>query len=77
MQYKEQHVVAGKQEIDYLIAPGEHHRLVKLFIQGNKYFTTDAIRERLFLRPKSLEFRSGRYSEAFVRRDERIDREFV
>ncbi len=70
VQYNELRIVNQKQEIDYVITPGEHHRFVKLFIEGNRYFTNDAIRERLFLQPRSLQFRSGRYSEAFVRRDE-------
>ncbi len=70
VRYNEQRVVNGKQEIDYIISPGERHTFVKLSIQGNQYFTTDAIRERLFLQPKSFQFRRGRYSEAFTRRDE-------
>jgi outer membrane protein insertion porin family len=70
VQYKQMNVVQGRQEIDYEIDPGARHRFVKLAVQGNKYFTTEAIRERLFLQPKSFQFRTGRYSEAFTRRDE-------
>jgi outer membrane protein insertion porin family len=68
--FKESRVENGKQEIDYLITPGERHRLVKITITGNKYFQTDAIRERMFLTTKSLQYRHGRYSEVFARRDE-------
>jgi len=70
VEFKEERVVNGTQEIDYLINPGERHRFVKLAIEGNKYFTTEAIRERMFLQPKSFQFRRGRYSEVFTRRDE-------
>ncbi len=70
VEYKAERVVKGKQEIDYLINPGERHRFVHLEIQGNKYFTTETIRERMFLLPKSFQYRRGRFSEVFVRRDE-------
>ena len=70
VEYKAERVVNGKQEIDYLINPGARHRFVHLEIQGNKYFTTETIRERMFLLPKSFQYRRGRFSEVFVRRDE-------
>ncbi len=70
VQVDAQSVRDGKQEIDYTIEPGSRHRFMKLTIEGNKYFQTEAIRERLFLTPKSLQYRHGRYSQAFIRRDE-------
>jgi outer membrane protein insertion porin family len=70
VEFKMERVVNGKQEIDYLINPGERHRFVHLEIQGNRYFTTEAIRERMFLLPKSFQYPRGRYSEVFTRRDE-------
>ncbi|MGI8991191.1 MAG: POTRA domain-containing protein [Bryobacteraceae bacterium] len=70
VEFKQQAVRNGKEEIDYLINPGPKHRFVYLEIQGNRYFKTGAIRERMFLEPKSLQFRHGRYSEAFVLRDQ-------
>ena len=70
VEFKEQGVRNGTEEIDYLINPGPKHRFVHLGIEGNKYFKIDAIRERMFLEPKSFQFRHGRYSEAFVRRDQ-------
>jgi outer membrane protein assembly complex protein YaeT len=70
VEYKQQKVVDGKQEIDYEIVPGERQRFVKLTIEGNKYFPTDEVRERMFLTPKSIQFRRGRYSEGFIRRDQ-------
>ncbi|MDQ6706450.1 MAG: hypothetical protein M3Z85_10805, partial [Acidobacteriota bacterium] len=69
VEFKQQAVRNGKEEIDYLINTGPKHRFVYIEIEGNKYFKTAAIRERMFLEPKSLQFRHGRYSEAFVLRD--------
>ncbi len=68
--FKENRVVKDHEEIDYEIDPGIRHRFIKLTINGNRFFKTEDIRERLFLEPKSLQFRHGRYSEAFVRRDQ-------
>ncbi len=70
VEFQEQKVVNDREEIDYLITPGIRHRFVRLEIDGNKYFNTPSIRERMFLEPKSFQFRRGRYSEAFVRDDE-------
>ena len=70
VQYKEQRIVGDKEEIDFLITPGRRHQLVFLSITGNKYFQTKTLRERIFLAAKSLQFRHGRYSNAFLRRDE-------
>jgi len=69
--FKPQRVVNDKATIDYLINPGKRHKLVLIDIQGNKYFRTDAIRERMFLmRASLLQFRRGRYSGVLLRRDE-------
>jgi outer membrane protein insertion porin family len=72
VEYKEQAVRNGKTEIDYVVTPGIHHRFVYMRIDGNKYFNLRAIRERMFLVPKSFEYRNGRYSDALRRRDEQI-----
>ena len=58
------------QIIDYYIATGPRRRLVYVGIAGDTYFTDDTLRERMFLRPKSLVLRYGRYSESFRRNDE-------
>src|SRR6185437_15515311 len=41
-------------------------------VAGNKYFDTDSIRERMFTAPASFTLRHGRYSEAFLRKDQEI-----
>ena len=60
----------NQQQIEYVIAPGDRHKLVLLGIKGNRYFDTETIRERMYITPATfLRFRRGRYSEAFLRRD--------
>ena len=58
------------QTIEYGITKGDRYKLVKVLVTGNKYFSTDTIRERMFMQPKSFSLRYGRYSEAFRRKDE-------
>ena len=69
--FKQQRVANDKADIDYLVNRGTRHRLVHVEIDGNKYFTREAIRERMFVTPASwLQFRHGRYSENLLRSDE-------
>jgi outer membrane protein assembly complex protein YaeT len=71
IQFKRQRIINDQANIDYLINLGPRHKLVAIRIEGNKYFSTEAIRERMYLRSASrLQFRHGRFSEALLRRDE-------
>jgi outer membrane protein assembly complex protein YaeT len=70
VEYKEAAVREGATDIEYVVTPGIRHRFAYLEIAGNKYFDNKTIRERMFLIPKSFEFRRGRYSEALRHRDE-------
>ena len=70
VEFKEQKLQNDRQEIDYLINLGPRHQLAHVDIEGNHYFTTGAIRERMFMTPRSFQVRRGRYSEALQRRDE-------
>ncbi len=71
VEFKQQAVIHDQANIDYLINTGKRHRLVHIDIAGNRYFSTEALRERMFLQTKSwLQFPHGRYSESFLRRDE-------
>jgi outer membrane protein insertion porin family len=69
VKYREQQIDNGATEISYVIELGKRHALVHVGINGHKYFDDKTIRERMFLLPKSFEFRRGRYSEAFLKRD--------
>jgi outer membrane protein assembly complex protein YaeT len=69
--FKEQRVVNDKAAIDYLVNTGSRHTLVAIEIGGNRYFKTEAIRERMFLqRARFLQFPHGRYSGNLLARDE-------
>ena len=71
VEFKEQRVINDRAAIDYLINTGKRHKLVAIEITGNRYFTTEAIRERMFLQTATfLQFPHGRYSENLLRRDE-------
>lgn len=59
-----------KQVIQYSIAKGQRQKLAHVEIVGNKYFRTETIRERMLLEPSSFQFRHGRYTEAYRKRDE-------
>ncbi len=59
-----------EETIEYVIARGQRQKLVHVEIAGNKYFTSDVIRERMFMAPASFSLRHGRYSEVFRRKDE-------
>jgi outer membrane protein assembly complex protein YaeT len=70
VEFKSQRTVNDKEVIDYIINLGKRHKLVKVTIEGNRYFDTQTIRERMYLLPSSLQFRRGRFSESYLRRDE-------
>lgn len=58
------------EQIDYVISKGQRFKVVRVSVEGNKYFVAGTIRERMFIEPASLTLRHGRYSDAFARRDE-------
>jgi len=58
------------QKIDYVVSLGQRQKLKRLEITGNRYFSTDDIRDRMLMQPASFNLRHGRYSEAFRRKDE-------
>ena len=67
--FKREPLQKDQETIDYYIATGPRRRLVKVTVSGNTYFDSDTLRERMFLRPKSLGLRYGRYSESFRHKD--------
>ncbi len=68
--FRKSEVANDHQTIEFVITKGANKKLGSVDIQGNKYFSRNTIRERLYLLPASFRFRKGRYSEAFRRRDE-------
>jgi outer membrane protein insertion porin family len=60
----------GDELIDYEVELGPRHKLVKLEIEGNKYFDGDTLRERMTVIPASLiRYHHGRYSRQYMERD--------
>jgi outer membrane protein insertion porin family len=71
VEFKEQKVIGDTATIDYLINTGKRHKLVAIKFEGNHYFSTEMLRDRMFLRVASLlQFPHGRYSENLAARDE-------
>lgn len=68
--YKTETGAAGEETIEYEVDKGSRHKLVLLDIEGNKYFTISALRERMYMTPASfLRFPRGRYSREYLDRD--------
>src|SRR5262249_24828565 len=59
-----------RQTIEFVVTRGDRKKLGAVNIRGNKYFSEDTIRERIYLLPNSFRFRHGRYSDAFRKHDE-------
>ena len=55
--------------IVYSVERGPRHRLVRLDIQGNRFFDSGTIRERMLIQQKSFQLRRGRYNESMLQRD--------
>src|SRR5215469_7233704 len=71
VEFKPQRVVNDSATIDYLINRGKRHTLVHIEISGNRFFTTETLRERMFMRTATfLTFPHGRYSDNLLSRDE-------
>ena len=55
--------------IVYKIDPGARHKLVAVQFQGNKYFDTNTIRERMEIQPSSIILSNGRFSQRLLTGD--------
>jgi outer membrane protein assembly complex protein YaeT len=70
--FDEGQAVNQKEEIHYEIELGERHRLMAIEFSGNRFFSTSTLRERMLMAPRSFEIRRGRYSDAYMRRDQEV-----
>ena len=60
----------GKQlQVVYLIDAGERHRLVKVEISGNKYFSTDILRSHMQVQPAGRLLLQGVYNQRLLAND--------
>ena len=58
---------AGRAVIDYTVTPNLRHKLVHLGIDGNRFFDTETLRERLEVTPaRFLSPRFGRFSQKML-----------
>ena len=55
--------------IVYSIDPGVRHKLAAVRLEGNKYFDTDTIRERIAIQPASIILSNGRFSQRLLADD--------
>jgi outer membrane protein assembly complex protein YaeT len=70
VEFKQQGVLKDKSSLDYLIVSGSRHKLMSIVIEGNRYFSTETIRARMFLQKANLlQFPHGRFSGNLLRRD--------
>ncbi|HEX6880833.1 MAG TPA: POTRA domain-containing protein, partial [Terriglobales bacterium] len=58
-----------KMHVIYDVDRGDKHDVVRVNLQGNKYFDDDLIRERLQVQPKSIILSHGRFSQPLMGQD--------
>jgi len=61
----------GELQIIYLVNAGARHNLVKVEITGNRFFTTEELRERMQVQPAGRLFAYGRYTQRLLAADVR------
>jgi outer membrane protein insertion porin family len=53
----------------YVIDQGDRHKLAAIKVEGNRYFDTDTITERMTVQPSSLLLKYGRFSQRLLTED--------
>lgn len=57
------------EQVVYSVVRGVKHKVVSVAVNGNKYFETDLLRERMRVAKADAYLRNGRYSPALVQTD--------
>jgi outer membrane protein insertion porin family len=67
----ERHPVPAQNHLNilYVIDPGDQHKLAAIKVQGNRYFDTETITERMAIQPASLLLKNGRFSQRLLTED--------
>ena len=67
----ERHPIEEQNHLNivYVIDPGIRHKLVSVVVQGNKYFNTATIRERMQIEPSTVLLPNGRFSQRVLTDD--------
>lgn len=62
---------ARELRVTYLIDPGPRHKLLKVAMEGNKYFDDDLLRSHMQIQPASRFFSHGKFSQGLLNSDTR------
>ena len=67
----ERHPVPAQNHLNilYVIDSGERHKLAAVKVEGNRYFDTETITERMAIQPSSLLLKNGRFSQRLLTED--------
>ena len=67
----ERHPTQGEDHLNilYVIDPGGRYKLAAIKVEGNRYFDTETITERLAIQPASLLLKNGRFSQRLLTGD--------
>jgi len=67
----ERHPVPDNNHLNilYVINPGVRHKLAAVKVEGNKYFDTPVIRERMTVQPASLTIPNGKFNQRLLAED--------
>jgi outer membrane protein insertion porin family len=67
----ERHPVPAQNHLNvlYVIDPGDRHKLAAVKVEGNRYFDTETITERMTVQPSSLLLKNGRFSQRLLAGD--------
>ncbi|HTV65046.1 MAG TPA: outer membrane protein assembly factor BamA [Bryocella sp.] len=67
----ERHAVPDGNHLNivYVVDPGIRHKLAVVKVEGNKYFDTETIRERMQVEPSSFVMPSGKFSQRLLSED--------
>jgi outer membrane protein assembly factor BamA len=57
------------QSVVYSVVKGERHKVGQVNVTGNRYFSTDLLKERMKVQKADLYLRSGRYSPELMKGD--------
>jgi outer membrane protein insertion porin family len=67
----ERHPIPAQNHLNilYVIDSGDQHKLSAIKVEGNRYFNTETITERLTIQPSSLLLKNGRFSQRLLAED--------
>ncbi len=67
---KTENPVSGNETVLYTVNEGEKHKVLSVDVEGNKYFSSELLKEGLRVQKADLYQRSGRYSAQLVTGDQ-------